>query len=81
MYHGMTIDLTHTDPILRGRIAKATRQISDALIWLGEDLERAEKRADTYLDTLADELIVTRLFCGVAFAAAQAMIDGTREAP
>lgn len=70
----MTINLDFTDPLLRGHVRQAIRDISDAVIELAEDLEHAER----HINIWADEFIITRLFCGVAFAAAQAMIDGAR---
>lgn len=70
----MTINLDFTDPLLRMRVRDSVRRVSDAVTWLAQDLEQADRR----VEDLTDEFIVTRLFCGVAFAAAQAMIDGVR---
>lgn len=71
----MTVDLDFTDPLLRMRVRDSVRRVSDAVTWLAQDLEQADRR----VEDLTDEFIVTRLFCGVAFFAAQAMIDGARD--
>ena len=72
------ITLRARDPLYLGRIQLAAQSIVYALDDMAVSAETHAHAAEDAIRTAEADLIITRLFCGVAFAAAQAMIDGVR---
>ena len=76
------ITLNTIDPLARARIRKTVWDVAGMMDAMALELEAQHAGSmseyEVFVNTIFDDLIITRLFCGVAFAAAQAMIDGVR---